>query len=332
MSLKTNSFSLLGALVALGLTGCGVGAADVDPGSDPQAQGGQELLNAPVDSRDRWSVGVCAGALNTDATKGPLGACLEKGTRCTGSLIAPDLVLTARHCVNPIDYSQATGFCDGKFLDQPLSTTPGAAVRITTSLSTIVGKPEWREVEKILTPANDRSCPGDLAILKLKRRVPWTAATPVRVDLRNLVTTAPKEVAVVGRGVIDETFDINTYEVLSSTEGGLKRRVLEHIPFVCVSDVAGKCVGADIGAPFQVDPGYFQIGQGTLSGDSGSGIVRQWWFERDRPLIIGVNSSGTVDPVTGKPNFGYATRLDKHRAFIKATILASEPNSDAIVE
>ena len=82
----------------------------------------------------------------------------------------------------------------------------------------------------------------------------------------------------------------------------------------------------------QVDPGYLQTGAGTLSGDSGSGIVRQWWFDRDRTLIVSVASAGTVDPVTGKANFGYAARLDKHRALIRKTILAENPKTDSIVD
>jgi hypothetical protein len=63
------------------------------------------LVNAPLAPLDtvpphRFSVGVCTGVLNTNPNLGEVGACLTSGpaSRCTGTLVAPNLVLTARHC------------------------------------------------------------------------------------------------------------------------------------------------------------------------------------------------------------------------------------------
>jgi hypothetical protein len=278
----------------------------------------EELLDAPVDHRDRWSVGVCAGPLNADPAAGPIGACLTAGTRCTGSLIAPDLVLTARHCVHEIDYSNATSFCTGVFTSTPLTTAP---VRVTTSLSVLGNDPKWYVVDEILVPpAIDSSCAGDLAVLRLRRPIPRQIAWPVRLDLRELTEHAPDEVAIVGRGVIDQTFDITDYSEIDVDDGGLKRRKLEHIPFLCVSNTFGDCIAADIGAPFEVDVGYAQYGASTASGDSGSGLIRQRSYDKGAPLLIGVNSAGTADPETGKPNFGFATRLDQHASFLRRVL------------
>ncbi len=298
------------------LAGCGVSTYEASTSDDPTGSAGSELLNGQIDPGHKWSVGVCAGPLNDDAAKGPIGACLTSGTRCTGTLVAPNLVLTARHCVHQIDYSQATGFCDGKF-GSPLTSAP---VRVTTDPSVLGANVKWREVEQIYTDTGSLSCADDIAILKLKTLVPYAEARPVLVDLRKLTTHKPAEVAVVGRGLISELFDINTYEVISFDNGGLQRRVQQHIPFVCVSDKAGTCVAADIGAPFQVDPGYFQIGSSIASGDSGSGIIRQGTLNT-LPILIGVTSAGTVDPVTGITNFGFGTRVDIHAQFIAGTLL-----------
>ncbi len=293
--------------IALGFAGCATTGDDLSDDNDA-------LTGAPIDQHDKWDVGVCAGPLNTDPKAGAIGACLTPETRCSGTLIAPNLVVTARHCVHTIDYSNATGFCDAVFTTTPLTT---ARVRITTDLSVLGDHPAWTLVDEILVPQTNLSCADDIALLRLHDEVPSRIAHPVAVDTRDLTKITPHQVAVVGRGVIDQTFDTTDYSVISEVEGGLKRRVLQHIPFVCVSDEPGVCTSPDIGSVFAVDPGYFMFGSSTLSGDSGSGVVRQRSYALGAPVLVGVTSAGTVDPVTGKANFSFAVRLDQHAAFIR---------------
>jgi Trypsin len=287
-------------------------------GEDETGSTEETLLGAPVDQLNKWSVGVCAGPLNEDPAAGAIGACLTAGTRCTGSLVAKDVVMTARHCVHEIDYSNATSFCTGVFTTTPLTD---AGVRITTDLSVLGANVKWNKVtEVIVPPANNGSCAGDIVFLRLEKEVPSHVARPVAVDVRELTTHEPRRVAVVGRGVISELFDITDYSVISSDDGGLKRRVRQNIDFECVSNTAGDCIAEDIGAPFEVDPGYAQFASSTASGDSGAGVARQGSFALRRPLLVGVNSAGTVDPVTGIPNHSFLTRLDIHRPWIKQTL------------
>lgn len=306
--MKTLGF-VASSLLVVSLTACATsGDEDTDSTSD-------DLLGAPVDHHHKWSVGVCAGPLNQDPAAGPIGACLTEGTRCTGSLVAKNIVMTARHCVHEIDYSNATSFCTGVFTNTPLSD---AGVRVTTDLSVLGANVEWTKVsEVIVPPTNNGSCGGDIAFLRLEHSLD---TRPVAVDVRELTTHEPNRVAVVGRGVIAQVFDITDYSVISEEEGGLKRRVLQNIDFECVSNTFGDCIAEDIGAPFEVDTGYAQFASSTASGDSGSGVARQWSFAINNPILIGVTSAGTVDPVTGVPNHSFATRLDQHRAFIKSTL------------
>jgi len=291
-----------------------LGCVDTSPATGSLDQG---LVNAPVDQGDAWAVGVCAGPLNEDPAAGPIGACLTPETRCTGSLIAPDLVLTARHCVHVIDWSQATDFCSGSFTTTPITDAP---VHVTTSLSVLGDHPSWELVDEILYPDTHTTCDDDVVLLRLHHAYSRHVARPVAVDLRDLVGHAPREVAVVGRGVIDVTFDTTDYSQISIDDGGLMKRKLEHIPFECVSDSDGGCVSPDIGGDFAASSGYLMFGNSTLPGDSGSGVLRQASYTRGRPQIVGVTSAGTADPVTGKPNTSFATRLDIHRAFIQGAL------------
>ncbi len=72
------------------------------------------LMGAPEATAHAFAVGVCQGALNTDPAKLSVGTCRSGTAKCYGTLIAPNLVLTARHCRAGDDYgpNAATNPCD----------------------------------------------------------------------------------------------------------------------------------------------------------------------------------------------------------------------------
>ncbi len=303
------------------------GCIDSAPSESSQSE---DLLDATLDARDTWSVGVCAGPLNTDPAAGNIGACLTSGTRCTGTLIARNLVLTARHCVHKQDFSNATGFCDAVFTNTPLTDS---IARVTTNPSVLDASPRWFDVAEIFTsPVSNTSCSGDVAVLRLAAPVPKSLAEPVRVDLRPLPGHLPSEVAVVGRGAISTVFDTTTYDLISNDNGGFQRRKQQHIPVVCLADAPPLCQAADIGATFEVDPFYLQIGKSTSLGDSGAAYIRQRDFDHGVVSVIAVNSAGTADPVTGIPNFGFGVRLDRHASAVRNVLRRFAPEITPVGE
>jgi MYXO-CTERM domain-containing protein len=246
-------------------------------GSDVGEQSADELgvVEQPIsggytDDKDKNVVGIYATNL---------------GGICTGSLLTPNLVLTARHCVSPINNSQGSVICGvTKFL-APATPNQVFVTLDTTMPMTQVGYYEVQEV--LVAPSDDSFCGNDQAILILKNNLDANQAKPLvpRVDEK---LVAGETYSAVGYGATNDM----------GAGAGLRRRR---------DDLQINCVAEECPQEY-VKPTEWQGNAGVCQGDSGGPAIDE------KGRVIGVTSRGNLGCTN--PVYGY---LEPWAQWIKDT-------------
>lgn len=183
---------------------------------------------------------------------------------CTGVMLAPNLVLTARHCVSVTDPSAACT-ADGTAVAGGQVTADHDAKALYVFAGPkrpdfISGLAKAARGAEILTTGEKTICNGDLALIVLDRALEGAKMAPLRLDAP---VAKGETVTAVGWGITDVTTSPATRQ---------KR--------------AGIAI-TDVGPARALGPAEFETGEGTCAGDSGGPA-----FSSETGAVLGVLSRG----------------------------------------
>ena len=274
-------------LAALAFAACATPETDPEPLPAGVGKVSQGIQGGTADSTNkyRFNVGLCFGSR---------GQC--RGS-CSGTLITPNLVLTARHCVDDApDQVECNGVGFGP------QQHPTNQIFVTTHYQ-MQGQNSigWHTVRQILRPSQNEACNADIAMLVLNDQATEGAlAIPAVQSAVWDRTRYGATMQAIGFGVTS----------FGANDSGL-RRFRPGLAVLCIPGSPNN--GYRESCPTSFPPKEMIGGDGVCPGDSGSGAMDQASLTAT-PIALGVvvrtaNNGGNCQ--------GSAiTRIDSWRDFI----------------
>jgi hypothetical protein len=286
---RTSSPKLAVLSAALALAACADGTRA------PSARANEETRTG---RRADAIEGGMADATSTFA----VGVVDESNVTCSGTLIAPNLVLTARHCVADDDGGSAVDCASDKF------SAPFAAstFRVTTDATLLFDTAAYH-VSKIIVPTSTLFCGNDIALLVLAENIPAAVARPATPAIDPPLTDRAKygeKITAIGYGTTSPS---------ASDDGQRRRRT--GISIDCIpGDATIGCTPAD----FAMTADELAAGNGLCSGDSGSGayLPSSLTTVTMAPIVMGVLSRAAE--TQGSCSDAVYERTDTASAFLIA--------------
>ncbi|HMF40335.1 MAG TPA: trypsin-like serine protease [Polyangia bacterium] len=256
-------FALAIAVVVTGIGGCGAERPPDVVSSGSPIQGGMN------DGTHTFAVGI-------------LGQTSRGTALCSGALLAPNLVATARHCVAAIPANGVIACPTTQFG----ALTPTSSLVVTTDSDIRTNATRFAVSQVIVPSAADQTavCGDDVALLILSQNVSLPVyVTPVLNPPMTDHTVYSTTVTAIGYGVSSPTD-------MTGTTAGI-RRIRQDIPLTCISNdkTFQDCLPS---LASEVTASEFVSGDGTCEGDSGSNAFEQTNFDAGRWVSFGVLSRG----------------------------------------
>lgn len=272
-----------GALLVSGLLACSGSGPD-----QPQAQA-NEVQGGTKDSATAHNYAV--------------GILSKLGSVCSGTLIAPNLVLTARHCITQPDP-------DGKKAVDCSSTLGKTMALSNLSVTTepvIRGAKVTYPVDEISIPEGDAFCGNDIALLRLSKNIPSSEAEPAIPVVQFSLSDRGRlsgEITALGYGITSP----------NAADPGT-RRIREKIDIICLpGDDSYDCNQTIYSSMIDEDREFITQGY-VCSGDSGGGAFDQGSFASSgTPYVLGALSRGPQNETQCLA--AIYSRTDKHAGLI----------------
>jgi hypothetical protein len=210
---------------------------------------------------------------------------------CSGSLLAPNLVATARHCVTVLSGPKEIDCAASTFgSDLPVGDL------LVTNDTKLSSETRFVGVRQIVVPTGGQQtkvCGNDIALLILDQNV---ALPQYVVPTINPPMNDPRysiSVTAIGYG-IDSPLDT------TGMTAGI-RRVRENVRLTCVPNDPSflGCYDGPVVSEFLAADEFVSGDASTCDGDSGSGAFDQGSFDRGDWVSFGVLSRGAVDADSG---------------------------------
>lgn len=199
--------------------------------------------------------------------------------RCTGTLIAPNLVLSVRHCIQSArrDVVCATDTFQG-------TPPPPGSFWVTTNSVVSPSSRGWHRVSHyFISPTLRAICGGDISLLMLSDNV-----SPADAVLATPVLDRPTTDASFSRRIVAIGYGASAG--LANDVGS--RRIREQIPVQCLpGDNSLPCPEIAAGTIVEQE---FVVSDGVCEGDSGSAALDQEHWSKGELLQYGVLSRAHV--------------------------------------
>jgi hypothetical protein len=259
------------------LCGC-VALASCGPAAAPSTLTGEvesAIQDGTVDTTHTFAVGIVQLSMEQSG----------EVAFCSGVLLAPNLVATARHCVSSLSSSEIS--CGTSTFGSVVSASE---VLVTTD-TTISPNGNLIDVSTIVVPsgANEKGvCGDDLALLILAKNITLPQYVMPVISPPMTDTMYSTSVTAIGYGVTTPT------DQTGSTAG--ERRIKENVKLLCIPDDPNyaDCFSDPIAMQVLSANEFISGDASTCEGDSGSGAYDQSAFDRGEWLAFGVLSRGAT--------------------------------------